>query len=163
MYQHGIAAGLIVIANRIDDPKIEEVLKEKIPLVVIFGYLGKKRVPSVDCDNVEGGFKAVDYLAGLGHWKIGFVTGPWNSKYSIERLKGYLKGLRENAIPFRKEFVIESDFTQKTAREGIKKCLSGKQIPTAVLVINVGTRGHPLKGTCQEKIVLRQKTEFFTG
>jgi hypothetical protein len=23
--------------------------------------------------------------------------------------------------------------------------------------------GHPLKGTCQEKIVLRQKTEFFTG
>lgn len=136
MYQHGLAAGIIVVANRIDDPLIEEAWKMKVPIVLIPGFPWKQQIPSVDGDSVNGVFKVVNYLAGLGHKRIAFLNGPSNSKYSIERLAGYRKGLSKNNLPFRKELIYEFDFTQEGGYEGMKKFLSMPEVPTAVLVIN---------------------------
>jgi len=136
MYQHGLAAGIVVLANRIDDPKIEEAWKMKVPMVLIPGCLNRQDIPSVDVDNVDGAFKAVDYLAGLGHGRIAFINGPLDSKYSGERLAGYRKALNKNFLPFQKELILQSDFTQEGGYGGMKKLLSMPKIPTAVLVIN---------------------------
>lgn len=136
MYQHGLAAGIIVVANRIDDPRLDEAWKMKVPIVLIPGFPRKQQIPSVDGDSVEGGFKAVSYLAELGHQRIAFLNGPSNSKYSIERLAGYRKALSKNHLPFRKEWIYEFDATQEGGYEGMKKFLSMDEVPTAVLVIN---------------------------
>jgi len=136
MYQHGLAAGIIVVANRIDDPRLEEVWKMKVPIVLIPGFPWKQQIPSVDGDSVEGGFKAVSYLADLGHRQIAFLNGPSNSKYSIERLAGYRKALNKNYLPFRKEWIYEFDAGQEGGYEGMRKFLSMPEVPTAVLVIN---------------------------
>lgn len=136
LYQHGLSAGIIVLANRTDDHWIEEARKMKIPMVLIPGYPDGKYLPSVDWDNIDGAFKAVNYLVEVGHRRIGFLTGLPNSKYSIERLQGYRRVLEKSHIDFREELIIEMNFTQDGGYEGMKRLLSISELPTAVLVIN---------------------------
>jgi LacI family transcriptional regulator len=136
LYQHGLSAGIIVLANRTDDHWIEEARKMKIPMVLIPGYPDGKYLPSVDWDNIDGAFKAVNYLVEIGHRRIGFLTGRPNSKYSIERLEGYRRALEKSSIKFREELIIEMNFTQEGGYEGMKRLLSISGLPTAVLVIN---------------------------
>jgi len=136
MYHNRLASGIIVLANRTDDPRIEELWKEKVPLVLIPGGSPQKGIPSVDVDNVDGAIKAVEHLASLGHRRIAFLVGPMNSKYSTERLTGYCKALEKNRLPFQKKLVMELDLTQENAYAVMKKLLSLEHPPTAVLVIN---------------------------
>jgi DNA-binding LacI/PurR family transcriptional regulator len=136
MYQNRLVAGIIVLGHRIDDPRIEQALKMKVPMVLIPGYPYPHSTPSVDMDNIGGAQKAVDHLATLGHKRIAFINGAINSKYSIDRLKGYRNGLEKSNLPFQKNLVFESDFTQEGAYMVMKKILLLPEIPTAVLLIN---------------------------
>lgn len=136
LVQYNLAAGIIVVANRINDPRIQEAWKLKVPMVLIPGDPQDQRIPSVDIDNVDGAFQAVDHLAQLGHRQIAFLNGPSDSKYSIDRLAGYQKALKRNHLPFHKHLVWELDFTQEGAYAAMKKLLSTGPPPTAVLVIN---------------------------
>jgi LacI family transcriptional regulator len=136
MFQHGLAAGIIVVANRIDDPRIQEAWNMKVPTVLIPGFPWRQPIPSVDGDSMDGGFQAVNYLAKLGHQRIALLNGPSNSKYSIQRLAGYRKALRKNHLSLRKEWIHEFDATQEGGYEGMRKFLSTSEVPTAVLVIN---------------------------
>jgi LacI family transcriptional regulator len=136
MFQHGLAAGIIVVANRMDDPRLQEAWRMKVPIVLIPGFPWKHEIPSVDGDSVDGSFQAIDYLARLGHERIAFLNGPPDSKYSIERLAGYRKALRKNRLPLRKEWIYEFDASQEGGHEGMRRFLSGSKPPTAVLVIN---------------------------
>ena len=136
MVQHGLAGGIIVVANRIDDPRLQEAWKMKIPIVLIPGYPWEQRIPSVDGDSFDGALKAVNYLAELGHQRIALLNGPSNSKYSIQRLAGYRRGLLRHRLPFRKDWVYEFDAAQEGGYGGMRKFLSMAEVPTAVLVIN---------------------------
>jgi DNA-binding LacI/PurR family transcriptional regulator len=78
----------------------------------------------------------VNFLADLGHERIGLLTGTSNSKYSIERILGFRKGLQRNHLPFRKEWIYEFDFTQEGGYEAMAKLLSQPEVPTAVLMIS---------------------------
>lgn len=136
MVQHQLAAGIIVLANRMDDPRVEEAWRMKIPLVLIPGNSRQPGIPSVDVDNLDAAYQAVRHLVHLGHRRIAFINGPVNSKYSSERLDGYRKGLKKNGLTPQKGWVLESDFTQQGGYQGMKKLLSLQAPPTAVLVIN---------------------------
>jgi len=135
-YKQGLSAGIIVLANRIDDQRIEEARKIGIPLVLIPGIPDCLDIASVDFDNVCGAYMAVDYLVGLGHRRIAFLNGPMNSKYSIERLIGYKKALEKNNLPFKEELVINIDYSIEGGYKTMKDVLSIPVIPTAVLMIN---------------------------
>ena len=136
MVQHQLAAGVIVLANRMDDPRVEEAWRMKIPLVLIPGNPRQPGIPSVDVDNLDGACQAVRHLVHLEHRRIAFINGPANSKYSLERLDGYRKGLKKNGLTVQEGWVLGSDFTQQGGYEGMKKLLSLHAPPTAVLVIN---------------------------
>ena len=136
LYHHRLAAGIIVLGNRMDDPLIEDAWKMKVPLVLIPGSPNQKDIPSVDGDNVWGACEAVGYLVRLGHRRIAFLNGPSNSKYCVERLEGYRKALEKNGLAFQENLVLESDFSQEGAYQTMKKLLSRCPAPTAVLVIN---------------------------
>jgi LacI family transcriptional regulator len=136
MVQHGLASGVIVLSNRMDDPRVDEACKMGVPLVLIPGNPRLPRIPSVDVDDLNGTLQAVDHLAGLGHRRIAFLNGPADSKYSMERSLGFRRGLKKNGLPFNREGVVESDFTQQGGYEGMKMFLSRTPPPTAVIVIN---------------------------
>ncbi|MCX5909019.1 MAG: LacI family DNA-binding transcriptional regulator [Deltaproteobacteria bacterium] len=136
LFHHRLAAGIIVLANRINDPGIEEARKMKTPMVLIPGDPQKMDIPSVDGDNTDGVLQAVDHLSMLGHRSIAILYGPMNSKYSVERLAAFRKALRRNRLPLREDFFAEYDFTQQDAYVQMKKLLTLGFPPTAVLLMN---------------------------
>jgi LacI family transcriptional regulator len=136
MFHHGLAAGIIVMANRLNDPKIQEAWKKKVPIVLIPGFSWKQPIPSIDADGVNGSLMAVNYLVKLGHKRIGILNGLPTSKYSIDRLAGYHKALIQNHLPLREEWIYECDFTQEGSYKGMLKLLSLPETPTAVLTVS---------------------------
>jgi LacI family transcriptional regulator len=136
LYHHSLAAGIIVLANRINDPGIEEARKMKTPMVLIPGDPQKMDIPSVDGDNADGILQAVDYLCALGHRSIAILYGPMDSKYSVERLSAFRRALRKNRVTCREGFLAQYDFTQQDAYVQMKRLLALESPPTAVLLMN---------------------------
>jgi LacI family transcriptional regulator len=135
-YRRSLTSGLIVIANRLDDPKLKALEKGDIPVVLTPGYLERKVFPSVDVDNTGGFFQATSFLIRLGHQKIGLIDGPQNSKISIERKAGYLRALKESGSPQREDWIFEGDFSQEAGVRGIQAFLNHPDPPTAILTVN---------------------------
>ncbi len=136
MVHSRLAAGLIVLANRMDDPGVEDARKGQIPMVLIPGDPRKPDIPSVDGDNYEGVRQALEHLIELGHRDIAFLPGPANSKYTLERAAAFRRILKRNALPFREDWLIQYDFTPQGAYAATGRILSLGKSPTALLLMN---------------------------
>lgn len=136
LHEHRLTAGIIVLANRMDDPGVEDAASKNIPMVLIPGDPLRKGIPSVDGDNRGGVLQAVRHLGKLGHRRIAFLRGPMNSKYSVDRLPAFHQALKKYRLPFRAEFVLPYDFSQEGAFAQMKKLLAASPPPTAVLLMN---------------------------
>ena len=136
LHEHRLAAGIIVLANRMDDPRVEDAAAKNIPMVLIPGDSVRKGIPSVDGDNRDGVFQAVGHLGSLGHRSIAFLCGPMNSKYSADRFLAFQQALAKYRLPLREEFVRSYDFSQEDAFLQMKKLLAASPPPTAVLLMN---------------------------
>lgn len=135
-YRRSLTSGLIVIANRLDDPKLKALENMGIPIVLTPGYLDREIFHSVDVDNKGGFSQATSFLTRLGHNKIGLIDGPRNSKISIERKAGYLSALKENGCLQREDWIFAGDFSQEAGVRGIQAFLNHRDPPTAILTVN---------------------------
>ncbi len=105
-------------------------------MVLIPGDPLKTDVPSVDGDNYDGVRQAVEHLIQLGHREIAILPGPMNSKYSLERVDAFRRIVKQNALPFREDWLVEYDFTPDGAYAGMKKIISLGNPPTGLLLMN---------------------------
>ena len=74
-----------------------------IPIVLIDRRVGSPM--GFDCvliDNHGGARRAIDYLVGLGHRRIGLISGPLESTPGRERHEGAMSGLRRRASSSRR-------------------------------------------------------------
>ncbi len=134
-YTHAQIDGLLVIGCIPSEVEIKRLSEAQIPIVTIDAKIPK--VSSVDIDNVQGGMQATQHLIGLGHQKIGFVSGPrekaQEDSANIKRYAGYLGALRKARI----SNVPAYELTEGNGRyEGYtmaKKLLSLADPPTAIV------------------------------
>ncbi|HAJ33275.1 MAG TPA: hypothetical protein DCK79_07855, partial [Candidatus Atribacteria bacterium] len=87
-------------------------------------------------DDITGGFLATQYLIGLGHKKIGHITGPYNTTAAMDRIKGYKKALQYYGILFNKKYVGEGDFRIKGGYQMMNNYLKLDNPPTAIFTAN---------------------------
>ncbi len=92
--------------------------------------------PGIIADNREGALKAMNYLTGLGHRRIGFITGRLDLVSACQRLQGYKDGLAVAGIPFQNELVQIGDFTAETAIGCTRALLALNNPPTAIFASN---------------------------
>jgi DNA-binding LacI/PurR family transcriptional regulator len=95
-------------------------------------------VPSVLIDNFEAMRKTVNYLFGLGHRNIGYISYTYENQTTVEkRFRGYCEGLRGNKLIFNPDIVVISETLRlnelQGSREAVKKILSNKDIPTVIM------------------------------
>lgn len=122
-----------IIANR---HQLEEALILGVPSIVINNYVDDPRVSCIAIDNKDGAIQAVEYLIGLGHKKIGHITGDVVTQAAALRLEGYKAALKKNNIEFRDEYVFSTDYSRGQARQAAEKLVkmpTGLR-PTAVFV-----------------------------
>ncbi|MCP1103017.1 DNA-binding LacI/PurR family transcriptional regulator [Aequitasia blattaphilus] len=124
------------------DQKIREknidAYESDIPIVFIDYEPDEIKADSITSDNYGGGYKATEYLIGLGHRNIGVLT---TDKFFTEkeRVSGYLDALKNNNIEFQSTWLIQADaheFGQSS--HAVKELLMLNNDITAVLVVNNG-------------------------
>jgi DNA-binding LacI/PurR family transcriptional regulator len=131
----GSVSGLLLVAPAESDGAFYNALaRERFPAVSLY-----RRLPQLSyivMDNQGGAVAAVEHLAGLGHTRIAFLSGPPDAPDGQERLAGYLKALEKLGQPYRKEYVLSGDFEQNKGYAAMKQLLALKKPPTAVFAAN---------------------------
>lgn len=80
-------------------------------LAVSMNHVPGGGVSFVGSDHHRTGRLATEHLIGLGHRRIGTVTGPWRRRVVVSRLRGYRAALEAADIPYDEALVEEADWT----------------------------------------------------
>jgi len=107
-----------------------------VPVVAIDPHAGPADMPTVDADNLHGGFLATDHLLRLGHRRIGFLGGRPDLESSRLREEGYRKALEAAGIPVDAELMRVGDYRRQSATGPARELLSLPDRPTAVFAAN---------------------------
>ena len=99
MARTGLAEGFIVLYSREQDPVLDYLYEEGL-LYVLIGKACRNvnQTIYVDNDNVLAGREAADYLFGLGHRRIAYLSGDHSLLFNKDRKSGYLLSLAEQVL-----------------------------------------------------------------
>lgn len=89
-------------------------------------------VDEVVCDGRKVAAIALEYLAGLGHQKIGYVGQCHNEA----RYRGFLDVLQEHNMDVDPRFILETKQTEEAGFKAMKHFLSLKERPTGIYCAN---------------------------
>ncbi len=130
--------GMILAATQMDSQGLELLKNTHLPFIFV-SRLPKERecCDYVMADNILGGYMATQYLLSLGHRKIAYFAGRWETSSNLDRFEGYKKALLEQGVPFEENYVYCGEFTMEGGyREGIKMLTGSADRPTAVFCAN---------------------------
>lgn len=88
-------------------------------------------VPSVHIDNARAAAEMMDHLYGLGHRRIGIITGPGTSPLSRDRLRGAMARAKAEGAA-RQVTVANGDFWIESGLAGAARLLAQPSPPTAI-------------------------------
>ncbi len=125
-----ISDGVIVVA-----PVASEYHVDK-PIVSIDPVVSNPSFPSVHATNYQGALDAMEYLIGLGHRRIGYISGRPELESSNRRLSGYRDALKNAGIPVDEGLIVSGDYTTETGVMGGRELLSLKDKPSAIFASN---------------------------
>ena len=112
-YRGGFFMGLSLL-----DPWIREFETCRTPTVLYDNQVeGNPHVTYVGVDNMEGMEQAVAYLHGLGHEKIGYLSGGLNAYVYRKRHQAFFRALKKNNLPHAPE-QMGNDYHVKECLEG---------------------------------------------
>jgi LacI family transcriptional regulator len=132
----GMADGMLLVLPRNPSDFVPRLVKRKFPFVFIDHQGTGKDTAAVGAANWQGGYKATEYLIGLGHRRIGFITGWKDVEAAQNRLKGFQSALRTNHIAEDPDLKFEGTFAQSDGYNGGLFFLKLKNPPTAVFASN---------------------------
>ena len=106
------------------------------PIVAVDPHTGPSSLPTVTADNLQGARLGVDHLLGLGHTRIGMVTGrPGPGLGSAARTR-LPRGARRGRLPIDEALLLPGGFEPEPARAAARALLSLPEPPTAVFAAN---------------------------
>ncbi|MDR1852384.1 MAG: LacI family DNA-binding transcriptional regulator [Propionibacteriaceae bacterium] len=125
--------GLVLVVSQLGEGWEKELERLRIPYVLVDPVgAAPPGVPTVAASNVDGGRQAVEHLAGLGHRKIGIISGVRELACSQERLDGFNTGMARAGLKVPASYVAFGNFHQSGGyRQGLKM-LSQRNRPTAI-------------------------------
>ena len=111
--------GLIAAPASEDDPQLKKMLSNGMPVVCVDRGLKDVDVDVVLVNNVDGAYKAVDYLAKAGYRRIAYIAGMPTIPSSRLRERGYREALEDNGLTFDPDLVRYGDSKHES---GVKLC-----------------------------------------
>jgi LacI family repressor for deo operon, udp, cdd, tsx, nupC, and nupG len=132
------ADGLIFLGHRLPAEAagyVKAATARLAPVVNGCEFSPRLGVPSVHIDNARAAEEVMRHLYGLGHRRIGVITGPLISPLSRDRLRGVRNGAKA-ARAERHLSVLNGDFSIASGTVAGARLLSQKQTPSAVFCFN---------------------------
>ncbi|RRN63037.1 LacI family DNA-binding transcriptional regulator [Caulobacter sp. 602-1] len=133
MFRRKEADGLIFLGHRLPDVLAEMVAAKgpRTPIVNGCEFRPGLAVSSAHIDNDRAAAEVVDYLYGLGHTRVGVVTGPLVSPISSDRLSGVLAAAQRHGRASALRMAI-GDFSIESGVRQTGELLDEPGRPTAI-------------------------------
>jgi LacI family transcriptional regulator len=137
-----------------DDAQLRSIVQMGVPVVVIDRPAPGIQVDTVGLDNRRAGREVTTYLLGLGHRRIGIVTGGATQiqeelrqpdMKNVERIPlttiglraaGYRDALHEAGIAPRPEYLTAGGFHRDDASTSVRELMGLPEPPTAVIAFD---------------------------
>jgi DNA-binding LacI/PurR family transcriptional regulator len=125
--------GAIVVDLFDDDDRIAPLQAMGLPFVVVGDTRDRPGVTCVWTDEVAGMTQIVEYLAALGHRRIGRVAGLERLRHTVQRTEA-LRGAAERLGL--EEVVQQSDYSGEDSARATRLLLAQRERPTAIVYDN---------------------------
>jgi len=106
------------------------------PVVAIDPNNESPECPAIISTNQVGAMQAMQHLIGLGHRRIGFITGRLDLVSANRRLQGYQDSLAAAGIPLDNDLIQTGDYLTETAVELTHNLIALDDPPTAIFASN---------------------------
>ena len=126
----GITDGVIVVAPA------ATTFSTTLPVVVVDPNNVTPDCPVVIATNRSGALSAMEYLIGLGHRRIGFISGRPELQSAVRRLLGYKDSLYQAGIPLDPDLIQTGDYSRQTGFACAQRLLNLSDPPTAIFAAN---------------------------
>ncbi|MFD7943035.1 substrate-binding domain-containing protein, partial [Streptomyces sp. NPDC059744] len=125
--------GVILVLSDLTAAQRAQLTSRNIPFAVVdpAGDPGDD-VPSVGTTNWQGGLAATRHLTGLGHRRIGVVSGPSRMMCSRARVDGYRAAMETAGLPIDPDLVREGEFSHEDGYTAGLELLRLPEPPTAI-------------------------------
>ncbi len=121
LINQGRVAGLLLLAEEIDDRYMEEVAKTGIKFVWGGYHRVSSRRPQVRVDVEEGVKQAAEYLIRKGRRQIGLILGPLVHPANQEKANGLWKGLANMGLPSSNGYIAECFYDKETTIQALEQ------------------------------------------
>jgi len=131
------ADGLIILGTELNAHELTFFSELKLPIVFIDTYFPQSVYDCVDMDNVDGVFKAVQYLYNNGHRSIGLVKSSFDTRNFRMREYGFREVMEYFSLPVKEKSIASVDPTFEGALNDMGKYLNkSRGLPTAFFCMN---------------------------
>jgi DNA-binding LacI/PurR family transcriptional regulator len=138
-------AGVIVTSSRVGERYLPLLEQMRVPIVLINNERAGQYGRFVAMDDVHGGRLATEYLLGLGHRRIAYISGWPEAKSSRDRLRGYSEALHGRGLAIDRNLVSAGTGRMDGGHEAMPVLLRWRPRPTAVFCYNDMTAVGALK------------------
>jgi LacI family transcriptional regulator len=130
LLNNSLTDGLVIVASAAAD------FVSDAPIVSVDPHWDNPNYPYIQATNYQGAIDAMEYLIGLGHRRIGFITGRPEIESGQRRLKAYYDTLSQAGIEADETLVGQGDFTTETGYSCTLELLKLENPPTAIFAAN---------------------------
>lgn len=124
---------VIAVTTPLTAEQVAAAAHAQVPLVAIDPVNSlPSTVPSIGSTNWAGGHEATTHLLGLGHRRIGHLSGAGGSVPARERLAGYRSALEDAGVPHDPSLVTGGGFSYEAGFAGAQELLELEDPPTAL-------------------------------
>lgn len=113
--------------------------RSKVPFVLVGSYRtgSEEDVCQMDINDEKAVYRVTNYLIGLNHKRIGFITGSLDYTSCSNRLAGYQKAMADAGIEVQEEWVqVCENLTETKAEQLAKELFFQRPRVTAVVAFN---------------------------
>jgi len=123
--------GIVLSSIFINDPIFDELKKSGKPFVM-FNRRHETGGHFVELDNHQAGVIGAEHLVSLGHKAIAWIGGTTEASTFLGRLEGFRDKLKNNGIQLNKDFILQTDTTEKDIHRAIQQLFLRRNKPTAI-------------------------------
>jgi LacI family transcriptional regulator len=131
LHEHRVQGVLLIAPSLESDPRLAAALRDLVPMVSL-SHVAGARMPVVGSDHHETGVLVADHLIGLGHRRLGTITGSRDRQVTLRRLEGFRATLRTGGVRLGPSGIVESDWSSAGARVATHRLLDADPAITAI-------------------------------
>jgi LacI family transcriptional regulator len=128
--------GVLLTPSPGDTDALDALARAGIPTVLVDRISHKTKLDQVGPENIQSTSALVSHLAGLGHQRIGFISGAEWLTANEERTLGYRLGLGRAGLRFDSSLVASGGSSTESATLALRRLLAMNPRPTAVVTGN---------------------------